>query len=104
MKNRVHASLRRPYRVSEIAHHETGSLSKLSFVNMKKLSLLSRLVAILLFWVCSSNQQAQAANSETPEPNLEIAKQWWPDLTDYWTPFGWKYHRYRYNVFFDGTI
>lgn len=38
------------------------------------------------------------------EPNFEIAKQWWPDLADYWTPVGWKHHRFRYNVFFDGTI
>ncbi len=35
---------------------------------------------------------------------MEIAKQWWPDLTDYWTPVGWKHHRFRYNVFFDGAI
>src|SRR6187549_526057 len=47
---------------------------------------------------------AHAANPQPPEPNLEIASEWWPDLTDYWTPVGWKHHRFRYNVFFDGTI
>jgi hypothetical protein len=50
---------------------------------------------------------AYGAASTSPalaEPNLKTAEQWWPDLTDYWTPVGWKHHRFRYNVFFDGTI
>lgn len=42
--------------------------------------------------------------AEKPEPNMQMAEQWWPDLTDYWTPVGWKHHRFRYNVFFNGTI
>lgn len=46
-----------------------------------------------------------ARGDQTPaEPNLETAIEWWPDLTDFWTPVGWKHHRFRYNVFFDGTI
>ena len=46
----------------------------------------------------------RAAAAAPAEPNLQLAEQWWPDLTDYWTPVGWKHHRFRYNVFFDGTI
>lgn len=38
------------------------------------------------------------------EPDLKAAEGWWPDLTDYWTPVGWKHHRFRFNVFFDGTL
>lgn len=61
--------------------------------------------ACLLTVLCAigaSRLRAQA--SAAAEPNLEMAKQWWPDLTDYWTPVGWKHHRFRYNVFFDGTV
>jgi hypothetical protein len=49
---------------------------------------------------------ATASDRDAPpeEPNFEMAKQWWPELTDFWTPVGWKHHRFRYNVFFDGTI
>lgn len=50
------------------------------------------------------NEKVRAEKNSPPEPNLEMAEQWWPDLTDYWTPVGWKHHRARYNVFFDGTI
>jgi len=38
------------------------------------------------------------------EPNLETAKQWWPDLPKKWTLIGWKEHIARFNVLFDGTI
>ncbi len=51
-----------------------------------------------------SAPQAQEPAVHFPEPNFQLAEQWWPDLTDYWTPVGWKHHRFRYNVFFDGTI
>lgn len=54
--------------------------------------------------VAFSTLQGRAPEAKLPEPNFQIAEQWWPDLTDYWTPVGWKHHRFRYNVFFDGTI
>src|ERR1051325_10376000 len=38
------------------------------------------------------------------EPNLEAAFQWWSDLTNIWTPIGWKDHLMRFNVFWDGMI
>jgi len=39
-----------------------------------------------------------------PEPNLEIAKGWWTELRNKWTPVGWKYHQFRFNVFYDASI
>lgn len=38
------------------------------------------------------------------EPNYDKACQWWDDITDYWTPVGWKEHMFRFNVLFHGTI
>ena len=38
------------------------------------------------------------------EPNLAIARQWWPELPKKWTMVGWKAHRTRFSVLFDGTI
>ena len=68
----------------------------------KLLSSRSTLLVAALLGCLSAH--GRAASPPPPEPNLEMAKQWWPDLTDYWTPVGWKHHRFRYNVFFDGTI
>ena len=39
-----------------------------------------------------------------PEPNMQLASQWWPDLPDIWTPMGWKDSLFRYLVLFNGTI
>src|SRR5690606_2432620 len=50
------------------------------------------------------SRHAFAQGPVQPEPNMEAAQQWWPALTDYWTPVGWKHHRFRFNIFFDGTI
>jgi hypothetical protein len=38
------------------------------------------------------------------EPNFQIAKQWWADLPDIWTPVGWKDHLFRFNVLWNGSI
>jgi hypothetical protein len=41
---------------------------------------------------------------QCPEPNIDIASQWWPDLDTYWTALGWKDHPFRFNVLYDGTL
>jgi hypothetical protein len=38
------------------------------------------------------------------EPNVEIAKKWWPELTNVITPVGWRDHFHRFNLVYDGTI
>ncbi len=38
------------------------------------------------------------------EPNVELAKLWWPDQRNVWTPIGWKDHFFRFNVLYNGTI
>ncbi|WP_262249630.1 hypothetical protein [Parapedobacter soli] len=38
------------------------------------------------------------------EPNIELAKLWWPDQRNTWTPIGWKDHYFRFNVLYNGTI
>lgn len=65
--------------------------------------ILLRCLALLSLASAPTTGQA-AGDGRAAEPDLETAKGWWPDLTDYWTPVGWKHHRFRYNVFFDGTL
>lgn len=67
-----------------------------------KFWLIPRALALAGVLVCSASPGR--SDPAQKEPNLEMASQWWPDLTDYWTPVGWKHHRFRYNIFFDGTI
>lgn len=38
------------------------------------------------------------------EPNVELAKLWWPDQRNVFTPVGWKDHYFRFNVIYNGTI
>jgi hypothetical protein len=38
------------------------------------------------------------------EPNLALAKSWWPDQRNVWTPIGWKDHYFRFNVLYNGTL
>ena len=40
----------------------------------------------------------------TVEPNADIACNWWPDITNVWTPIGWPDHLFRFNVVYDGAI
>jgi len=38
------------------------------------------------------------------EPNVEIASRWWTDMSNVWTPVGWKNHLFRFNIFNTGII
>ncbi|MBD1420887.1 hypothetical protein [Sphingobacterium chuzhouense] len=38
------------------------------------------------------------------EPNVELAKSWWPDQRNIWTPIGWKDHYFRFNVLYNGNV
>jgi hypothetical protein len=42
--------------------------------------------------------------STGPELNVELAKLWWPDQRNVWTPIGWKDHYFRFNVLYNGTV
>ena len=44
------------------------------------------------------------ALSPAPEPNYELASQWWPELPNKWTAVGWRDHLYRFNVLYNGTL
>ncbi len=67
--------------------------------------LLLSAMAGLSGWAAENKSLAatQTSRAET-EPNVEVASAWWPDLTNIWTPIGWKNHGFRFNVLFNGTI
>jgi len=44
------------------------------------------------------------AKQRNSEPDIQTALGWWSELTDKWTPIGWKNHLFRFNIFFNGTI
>ena len=62
---------------------------------MKKAGFIS----VLLFVAFAVPMTAQIG-----EPNVEVAKLWWPDLTATWTPIGWPDHYLKYSVFYNGDI
>ena len=45
-----------------------------------------------------------ASTPAAPEPNFELASQWWPELPNKWTAVGWRDHLYRFNVLYNGTL
>jgi len=38
------------------------------------------------------------------EPTYEAACRWWRDISDIWTPVGWKDHFFRFNVLWNGSL
>ncbi|GAA0592735.1 hypothetical protein GCM10009534_28810 [Kribbella sandramycini] len=38
------------------------------------------------------------------EPDVELAKLWWPNPRNVWTPIGWKDHLFRFNVTYNGSV
>jgi hypothetical protein len=56
-----------------------------------------------MLWL--GNLAVPGADRPVPaEPDLEVAKTWWPDQRNVWTPIGWKDHYFRFNVVYNGTV
>ena len=49
-------------------------------------------------------QRPVADGQPLPEPCVEVASRWWPELPNVYTPIGWKNHLFRFNVFYDGSV
>src|SRR5262245_34770002 len=62
------------------------------------------LVVMGLVCVGIGGSAASAAQTAPPEPNIEIASRWWPEMENVWTPIGWKDHPLRFNVLYNGTL
>ncbi|TDD63401.1 hypothetical protein E1263_00150 [Kribbella antibiotica] len=45
-----------------------------------------------------------AAGLAGVEPDIELAKLWWPNPRNVWTPIGWKDHLFRFNVTYNGSV
>lgn len=54
--------------------------------------------------LCCGVMGAAIAASAAPEPNMEIASEWWPEIENVWTPIGWKDHPLRFNVLYNGIL
>ncbi len=65
-----------------------------------------RTAAVLVLTVSPAvlGEPAGAPPAADPEPTIEQAKAWWPQLTNVYTPVGWKNHLFRFNVFYNGVI
>jgi len=38
------------------------------------------------------------------EPDVELAKLWWPEQRNVWTPVGWKDHYFKFNILYNGVL
>lgn len=64
------------------------------------------LAMVLAGWLMVGTLTASAASPAPTcaEPNIEIASRWWPELTNVYTPIGWKNHLFRFAVYYNGMI
>ena len=42
-------------------------------------------------------------NAQT-EPSAAVAKMWWPEQYNVWTPVSWPDHYFKFNVFYNGSV
>ena len=66
---------------------------------MKKLLPLS--LALMLL---SQSESYSGVYYGASEPSVEIAKTWWDEETNVWTPLGWKNNYFRYVVLYNGAL
>ena len=71
---------------------------------MRKQITISSWAFVLLFALWASTTAGELQGAQLPEPNAEIASQWWPEFENVWTPIGWKDHPLRGNVLFNGMV
>ncbi len=60
--------------------------------------MISRLAVALSFFV------ALPVAAQDAEPSVDLARLWWPEQTNVWTPFGWPDHYFKFNVLYNGGL
>ena len=60
---------------------------------------MRRIFALYFLAVSSFVLHAQGS-----EPDVALAKLWWPEQYNVWTPVGWPDHYFKFNVLYDGGI
>ena len=66
----------------------------------KKLPLLLILPCLLLGSIDAWSQ----AQMDPAEPDVALAKLWWPEQYNVWTPVGWPDHYFKFNVLYNGGL
>ena len=61
---------------------------------------MRKTVATILLGLVGLTLSAQ----RTEEPSVALAKLWWPEQYNVWTPVGWPDHYFKFNVLYDGGI
>jgi len=63
------------------------------------------LLITVAIMICTASSAADPhAAAREPEPNVEIASAWWPEMENTWVPIAWKDHPLRFNVLYNGTL
>ncbi len=69
---------------------------------MKKMLLI--FFGFITNYCCLAQATQGVCNIDGVEPDVKLAKLWWTDQRNVWTPIGWKDHFFRFNVLYNGTI
>jgi len=66
--------------------------------------LIINILVVLLFPAPLLLAQQSLCQQSFGEPNVEMAKLWWPEQRSVWTPLGWKDHYFKFNVLYNGML
>jgi len=65
---------------------------------------IKRFIPAAMLFVMSAAMLSAQGLYLSDEPNVELAKLWWPEQRNVWTPIGWKDHYFKFNVLYNGML
>ena len=74
-----------------------------TFVSIK-LSATIVTISVLIAFILPPQMLSAQGLAPLAEPSVELAKLWWPEQFNVWTPIGWKNHYFKFNVLYNGTL
>ncbi len=66
--------------------------------------MICAICAVVVALSVPVRSQAQEPFPVTPEPSVEMAKTWWQEQTNVWTPLGWPDNYMRFAVMYNGSL
>jgi hypothetical protein len=79
-------------------------LSRRSFVALGGTAALAGGVGAAPPAVAAPQAAPLALTGPSGEPDIDVAKAWWPNHRNACQPVGWKDHLFRFNVLYNGTV
>ena len=90
--------------MTHVTYVHSETVNKVRVSNHAKHLAVLAVIGVSFAFLFSVPMVPAQGLSPSGEPDVELAKLWWPEQRSVWTPISWKDHYFKFNVLYNGML